>query len=210
MRKAPNKALEFFERSHKPWFLCNATVLKSTPITITSYMFWLIWDELDLCFKHAMSGSYLSCTRSLRYIFQFAVEAALLERKYRHVSDGWSKVTKASKSKIFEGFRVDMLRQLKGHQIITPKEYTTLKQLYHKLSIGGTHAVGGFLLKLRIGAVLHDFDKGLFLQSNEFCREVIDLVLVVLFEKYPQLKKDSLLISNAKALGLTMAYARMP
>jgi hypothetical protein len=197
-------ALKFFSRSHDVWFACRGYIVNNT---ITSVMYALIWNELDVAFKQAMLASYQSSARALRYVLEFAVQAAILEQKYVSLKEGPTKLNTAFTDPIFQGFHVKMIDQL---GMITTKEQADLRKLYHELSIFGSHVVASFLATLKMRAIWNTFDRRLFVQCDDSCRQVIDLVLLVLFAKYPGLMKDKGLKTLAKQLGLVMALKRMP
>ncbi len=203
---APSVAYQFFERSHKVWFECSRQIRDNT---VTSLMFFLVWDELDLAFKEAMEASYFSCVRCLRYVFEFAIEVAILEHKYSALPDGKEKFEKVFDDDDFKSFKRTVLARLQNEvHMVTEEEVTELDSIYVKLSRSGAHAIGESLKELPAATTAwHKFNPELLSLCNDLCRDVVDLMLVVLIGKYPILKSS--IAETASRLGLAMTSSRM-
>ena len=105
-------AAEFFDLSHEVWSACSAHIKDNT---ITSTMYAIVWDALQSAYTDAMAANYFSCARSLRFIFEFAVQAALLEIRYAIVADSQStKIMTAFTDSQFQRFKFPMLSELEN------------------------------------------------------------------------------------------------
>jgi hypothetical protein len=201
-------AAEFFDLSHEVWSACSAHIKDNT---ITSTMYAIVWDALQSAYTDAMAANYFSCVRSLRFIFEFAVQAALLEIKYAIIADSQStKITNAFADSQFQRFKFSMLSELEHHGIVQSSERSKLETLYGDLSVKGTHANPTYLSRLKLNVVaFHQFDIDLFRECKEMCRGVVDLLLVVLFKKYPLLAYDPILQGWVSQLNLAMSHPRL-
>jgi hypothetical protein len=200
---------EFFDLSHEVWLRCESQIPKID--TITSIMHAVIWGELTNAFYESFSANYLSSVRALRFVFEFATQAALLEEKYKGLADDKTKFGKAFGDADFQRFRFKMIDQLNPKIGLTGAECEQLELLYRDLSVKGTHANPTFLSNLKLNILIFgQFDAPMFGDCRELCRKVVDFVVVVLFAKYPALRSDSVLKGLAKDLKLSMTMARMP
>jgi len=176
-------------------------------------MAFLIWDELDVAFKQAMDSSYFSCVRSLRFVFEFSLQAAILEDNYAGLLETQTKLNKAWEDNDFKTFKRPMIDRLKNTGAITETEWEKASEMYTELSQSGGHPVGSFIRRFyedhSVSLGLHLFDHDFFLLCSEFCRKVIDLFLVVLFNKYPQLTSNNNLKNLVTDLGLSIALSHM-
>ena len=204
---ATSDATDFFDLSHEVWFACRAQIKTNS---ITSVMYSVVWNALTSVYSDAMAASYFGSVRALRFIFEFAVLAALLESKYTADPDDLAKVLRAFGDQDFSRFRFNMLFDLENSGTINSSERKNLETLYADLSIKGTHANPAFLSDLRLNVlVFHQFDAALFRECKEMCRGVVDMLLVVLTSKYQSLAYDPLVQGWVKDLNLAMSRSRM-
>jgi hypothetical protein len=207
---ATTDTAEFFDLSHEVLARCSMIFPPRTSLTLVMHA--IIGRELENAYYESFSAYYLSSVRGLRFVFEFASQVALLEKRYEDLpDDDRTKFEQAFDDEEFKRFRFPMIDRLTSSLTLNNAECETLKALYGDLSVKGTHANPAFLSNQKLNNLMFgQFDATLYADCKEMCRKVVDFVVVVLFAKYPAMRNDGKLKELATDLGLSMTMARMP
>jgi hypothetical protein len=173
-------------------------------------MWALVWDDLANSFSYAMSAAYASSVRALRYVFEFAVQAALVESKFSGMTDGPEKMKLVLDDDDLKGFKSTMIPRLEQSSVNSHEECCDLQRLYVDLSTKGAHPDMRYIQNLTLNQLAFgQYEKDRFVECKELCRRVVEFVLIVLFRKYPNLKRESRLKELMLEFKLQMAISRL-
>lgn len=138
---------------------------------------------LQLC---AFSGSYRPLIRELRFVFESFNQAYYLDKSYpeSHITEKHLILSKKEK-KLFGGKLIDKLDVKNKHEV--KKLYSQLSKYSHSSFEELKPSIIDGKVEERI---LFEFDMQLFNICKNLTNQVIDLVFLLTFKKYPQSMKE--------------------